>query len=220
MVNNPEFGANLQREKPRRRIRDGAFRTLRLMLVAHPRPIYQDLDRALAAADAAVGVAEAHGMLCAQLCVPQRFDAGAWREDVFGADPGAPAAVDRCSALLAQLESSTRAAFDRGDSSLCPLLPDAARKLSERVSALGLWCQGFAYGFGLTGMNRLELLSPDSREFLSDLEAISRVDAAAVTSDETDEDAYADLVQYIRLGALSLHADLGRLGERTMESPA
>jgi len=92
-------------------------------------------------------------------------------------------------------------------------LPDDDEPLERRTDALAQWCSGFlaALGSGMEG--QLETLSAEAGEALADLAEIARADAgdeepeaAAVAEDE--EQAYAEIVEYIRVVVLMLREDL------------
>lgn len=174
-------------------------------------PSHEAIARALDAAEAGAGAAESHGMLCAQLCSPSRFDLQGWLADVYGVEPGGPAEVGRCTRLLEALWRATRAQLGEGECDLRLLLPEDNRPLPERVTALGQWCEGFIYGLGLTGLRDLSGLGPTGAEFLADLQAISRVDAAGPAG-EVDEAAFEELAEYVRLGAMVVHETLHEAG--------
>ena len=79
--------------------------------------------------------------------------------------------------------------------------------LDVRAEALGLWCQGFVSGLG-TGLGGQSGLSPEGEEFLRDLTEISRVGFDADSTDEADETAYAEIVEYVRVGVVLMGEEL------------
>jgi uncharacterized protein YgfB (UPF0149 family) len=92
-------------------------------------------------------------------------------------------------------------------------LPDDEQALEERTTALGQWCSGFlaALGSGLDG--RLETLSAEAGEALADLAEIARADSGEDDPEEQDsiedeEQAFAEIVEYIRVVVLMLREDL------------
>jgi uncharacterized protein YgfB (UPF0149 family) len=109
--------------------------------------------------------------------------------------------------LLKLFEYGT-AQLDAPDWSATPLLPDDDAPLRQRVDALGSWCQGLLYGLGLGEAERRGELSAESREFLRDATEIARVGFDADEANEADETAYAEVVEYLRVGLLLIHQDL------------
>jgi uncharacterized protein YgfB (UPF0149 family) len=95
-----------------------------------------------------------------------------------------------------------------------PLLPDDERELPARVEALGAWCQGFLYGFGAAGTVAGTPLPETVTEVLSDLANISQAGAVGSASDEVEEEAYAELVEFLRAGVQLIYAELAGLRPR------
>jgi uncharacterized protein YgfB (UPF0149 family) len=85
------------------------------------------------------------------------------------------------------------------------LLPGADASLTERSGALFDWCRGFLGGFGLAA-GASPPLSEESTEALAD---IARLAAATAQDegDEEDEDALAEIEEFVRVAALLLHGD-------------
>lgn len=163
-------------------------------------PSHQALEAALTDASAGVSAAGSHGMLCAQLCAPKAFDAALWLREVLGVGTVSKPAMEQCAALLGALTLATTRQMDEGEYALRLLLPEDERALPERVDALSQWCEGFLYGLGLGGLEDPGTLGPAGSEFVSDLSAICRAEAAE--GGELDEQAYTELVEYVRVGAL------------------
>lgn len=163
---------------------------------------HAELDRLLRRTGAMVDAAECHGSLCGTLCAPAG-DPGSWLERLLeGTD--APGDV---RAALTRLVADTRRQLRDGDLSFSPLLPDDAERLADRVAALGEWCEGFLFGLGNAGLRDFDRLPPDAQEVVRDLVEIARV---GVPTDEGagNEEAYAELVEYLRVGVHLLHDEL------------
>jgi len=102
---------------------------------------------------------------------------------------------------LRTLAITTLAAFEGPGLGFAPLLPTDERPLQERAAALRDWCQGFLYGLGLTGLDDTRL-SAESAEALDDLAGIARLEAEALSDSEEDEEAYAELAEFVWVAAL------------------
>jgi hypothetical protein len=77
--------------------------------------------------------------------------------------------------------------------------------LGERSGALFDWCRGFLGGFGLAA-GQAPPLSEEASEALADLAKL----AAATPQDdgdEEDEQALAEIEEFVRVAALLLHGD-------------
>ena len=85
------------------------------------------------------------------------------------------------------------------------LLPAAEASLYERSGALFDWCRGFVGGFGLAA-GASPPLSEEGQEALADLVRLSSA-APEEGGDEEDEDALAEIEEYVRVAVLLLHGD-------------
>jgi uncharacterized protein YgfB (UPF0149 family) len=92
-----------------------------------------------------------------------------------------------------------------------PLLPDDAASLAERVESLAAWCQGFLYGFGAAGTANRSGLPDSVSEFLADLARISQVGDVGSGTEEVEEAAYAELVEFLRVGVQLVYDELAAL---------
>ena len=89
-----------------------------------------------------------------------------------------------------------------------PLLPDDEQPLNGRANALALWCTGFLYGLGTGQISDLEALNGDVGEIVRDFTEISRATGDDADADESNEQAYAELVEFIRVAAQVVFEEL------------
>lgn len=164
-------------------------------------PEYQTLHDALQAVGAATRASEAHGLLCGMLSAPGETEQARWVAQVLaGTHPRGESARD-CLAALTVLFEATREEMNDPELRFQPLVPSDGAPLAERAAALGSWCEGYLAGLGLGGVKRETQLPREAAEVLRDFGEISHVDSGA-DSGEDNEDAYAELVEYVRMGAL------------------
>jgi uncharacterized protein YgfB (UPF0149 family) len=164
-------------------------------------PTLEEVAAAATAAGLSTSAAELHGSLCGWLAGGGATGPG-WPAQVF-ADPALPPLAE--GSPLARLQQASSAQFDDRDFEFDLLLPDADASLTERSGALFDWCRGFLGGFGLAA-GAEPPLSEESREALADL---ARLAAASPQDegDDEDEDALAELEEFVRVAALLLHGD-------------
>jgi uncharacterized protein YgfB (UPF0149 family) len=180
------------------------------MPITPPQPdihVDDETAQALSTCGAPQGLADAHGMLCAMLCIDHELPVSAWL-DSLGCET-----VDDPPAPVQSLFTSTHAQLGEERFDLELRLPDDDAPLVDRIQALGQWCQGFLGGLGLGGIDPTRL-GGDTEEFLNDLASI-----AQVAHDEETEEAEGDLielVEYLRVGtylvrdALRARAEAGK----------
>jgi uncharacterized protein YgfB (UPF0149 family) len=73
---------------------------------------------------------------------------------------------------------------------------------------LALWCTGFLYGLGTGQISDLDALNGDVGEIVRDFTEISRATGDDADADESNEQAYAELVEFIRVGAQVVFEEL------------
>lgn len=149
---------------------------------------------------------ELHGQLCGMLCMDDALDDERWLS-VLSAD--AADVVDAAS--LVELYRATVSQIGDDDFGMTLLLPDDEMNMSVRAESLSFWCQGLLTGLGIGGLPAQSELSGDSREFLEDVSQIARIGLDGDRSDEEDEIAYSEIVEYLRMGLLLLNRELSGL---------
>lgn len=164
-------------------------------------PLYGELQAALGASPGGSAAAEAHGTLCGLLCAGAADVPEAWihntlvdAEDFGSGRPG------DARELLERLHAATARAL-AGDQMFFDLfLPDDDASLEDRAAALAAWCSAFLYGLAMRGLRPMEELPDELREILADFSEIGRAGVAEEEAEEEGETAYAELVEYVRVG--------------------
>ena len=155
---------------------------------------------------------EVHGMLCGMLCADTKLDSDLWLEQIR-----AEGVEDDVAArdILLELYAATLSQLTDDSMGFRLLLPDEENSLSLRAESLGQWCEGFLSGLGLGGLDRDIALPEEIHEFLSDLTNIARIGFDTDAADNDDEEAYTEIVEYVRVGVMLFHQELR---SRTLES--
>jgi uncharacterized protein YgfB (UPF0149 family) len=151
-------------------------------------------------------LAECHGMACGLLCrlSDASLDAYLGLLDMLELvnKPGAGLKMS-----LEELLNSTRLQLADDDLGLFLWLPDDDETLEERTMALSQWCSGFLAGLG-SGDDTLKAMSDDVKDALKDLQQISTADVTDTDESEEDENAFVEIVEYIRVVILMIREDL------------
>lgn len=176
----------------------------------------------------AAELAECHGVLCGLICRN-----GAVSHDEFLAQLATLQLVDNPGQalrdLFAEAHTSTMQQLADMDLGFNLWLPDDDEPLEERTEALAQWCTGFLAGIGLGG--ELPALSEEATEALVDMRQIARASypRVAMTDDdrnavlefadsdydqqdsdaedqgeESDENAFMEIVEYVRVVTLMM----------------
>jgi len=176
---------------------------------------YAAIDQALAAVGATPGPSAAQGMLCGMLVADPAQPLPEWVAWVLdGTEPrGEPArqVLEALSALFAL----TRQSLAADDYRFEPLLPADDDGLGLRSRALAEWCDGFLFGLGSGGGEAASTVGHDATEAIDALAAIANLrphgdeSVAKVDGiDEADEEAFVELVEFVRVAVLLLRHQL------------
>lgn len=162
-------------------------------------PVETEVAAQVSSLDLGVDASELHGLLCGHISGGGASSRGDWLGGLLLeglVDPGTP---------LDRLHQATAAQLADPDFGFELLLPVEAAPLEARVDALLAWCRGFLGGFGLAAGSSPPL-SEESREALDDL---GKIAASRLSHDdsEADEEALAEVAEFVRVAALLLHGD-------------
>lgn len=168
-------------------------------------PSYHEIEASLAASRALTDLPEAHGTLAGALCSSRSVSLEDWLREIF--PEGQAGAAE--TAMLAVFEW-TRHVLDTRQFAFQPLLPDDETPVEARAVALGQWCQGFLYGLGSQPIPEIEQLPAEVAELVRDLTALTQIGVDAEESVEANEQAYAELVEFVRIGVQVLYDELAK----------
>ncbi|MFM7625859.1 MAG: UPF0149 family protein [Gammaproteobacteria bacterium] len=166
-------------------------------------PSHRDLARLLEGARALTEAPEAHGTLAGAFCAGDSFGFQEWLGEVF--PEGRAGAAQQG---MQELYRWTRESLAAGELQFAPLLPGDEAPVAERAQALGEFCQGFLYGLGTSALPDPEALPTQVAEIVRDIGAIVHVGVDPAESDEENEQAYAELVEFVRVGVQLLFDEL------------
>ena len=176
------------------------------------------IDQALKRSGSTWGAAQAHGLLSARLAVADAAGGGEWLVQILeGTDP-ANVLRTETEALLEALFETTHRQLSRRQSEFVPLLPDDSEHPATRASALAEWCEGFLHGLVASDYRdsigdalRERLAAEPMADIIRDLLQMTRAAADEDVDDETNESAYAELVEYLRVAAQLAYEELAEL---------
>lgn len=164
-------------------------------------PTLSEIEQACRAASLGTSAPELHGSLCGWLA-GGGDSGGNWLANVM-VDDALPAPAP--GSVLDRLREVTSAQFEDRDFGLALVAPGDEAPLAERSGALFDWCRGFVGAFGLAAGHDPRL-SEEGTEALSDLARLARA-TAQDDGDEDDEQALAEIEEFVRVAALLLHGD-------------
>ncbi|GAB4302070.1 MAG: YecA family protein [Thiohalomonadaceae bacterium] len=166
------------------------------------------VDAALRRLDAEMSAAECHGVLAGWLCAAHGLTREQWLGHVAPDLAAGDVLAQEAAATLEGLRQAVVAQLNDSMLDFQPLLPGDEQPLAERVAALGEWCQGFLLGMSLGGLKDVTKMPGDSGEALRDLVQLSRAGSYEVGDSEEDEEAYTELLEYVRTAVLLVNEEL------------
>ncbi len=166
---------------------------------------FQDFEDVLVSAGSMADAAEAHGSLCGALCSMAPYQMQDWVNEIL---PDGASLSEQSSAMIERVFTATSRSFGEQGMEFEPLLPDDEQPLNGRANALALWCTGFLYGLGTGQISDLEALNGEVGEIVRDFTEISRATGDEADADEANEQAYAELVEFIRVAAQVVFEEL------------
>lgn len=163
--------------------------------------------------------AQSHGLLTGRLAIGG-VDAGPrWLLQVLEGADESNALHRECQTRLHRIYQSTFWQLSERMSEFEPLLPDAVDDVEVRTTGLAHWCEGFLHGLVSAKHGdalRERLAAEPLSDIIKDLLQITRASAAEDDDDESNEAAYVELVEYLRVAAQLCYEELADL--RTIES--
>lgn len=177
---------------------------------------FLELEDTLAEAGSPTEAAEAHGSLCGALCVQAPVHFESWLDELLE-DRESQNELNRD--VLQTVFSRTCHDLGGDGMEFAPLLPDEEEPLAGRTSALAHWCEGFLYGLGAGGLTSIEALPGEVGEIVRDMTEIGRATPGSDEPTETDEQAYAQLLEYVRVGVQLIYDELAPLRAAPLPSP-
>jgi yecA family protein len=173
-------------------------------------PDFDMLARTLDRLEAGVGAAELDGALAGYLCAGGAAGADRWLPNLALDDLDESIDDARDREVFSSLYQSLASELDDPACSFAPLLPGDEAPVAERAAAMVEWCRGFLGGLGLAGADLGEGMSGEGAEVVGDFGRIAATEFDPGDSDADDEEAYAEMVEYIRVGVMLLHQQFAR----------
>jgi uncharacterized protein len=171
---------------------------------------YNEIQRVLTDERSMTDAAEAHGTLTGCLCAAIRYRFEDWLLEILPEGRAQPLAA----ASLRELYQETAGALEASEMEFELLLPEDEASLDARTVALGQWCQGFLYGLGGSAIQDTNALPGEVGEIVRDLSEITRVGVDDGQSVESNESAYAELVEFVRVGVQLVFEELSPLRDQ------
>ena len=157
----------------------------------------------------ATTVSEFHGSLVGYLSAGGQFIHGSVLDALqLEADP-APTTDEQNR--LKDLRDQTEEWLADPELTFSPWLADEEAPIAERAETLVEWIRGFLGGLGLGGSPETnQSMSDEAREVLKDMATIATTEFEFDTDDDVNDENLTEIEEFVRAGAMLLHAELSR----------
>jgi len=167
---------------------------------------YDELAEALSSLGYAQDAAEYHGALCGALCVKEPAEIDPLR--ILEAERKTDDTTGGAAQALHRLRGESANSFTDAALGFAPLLPDDEEELPNRVRALSAWCEGFLFGLASGKPLSMKQCSAEFKEIVHDFTEFTRAGLGDDDDADVEENAYAELVEYVRVGAQLIYLEL------------
>lgn len=178
---------------------------------------YSELDSALERSGTSWNAAQSHGLLCGRLAVRGAAAGSEWIAELARSAGRDEQLTSDSEAMLDTLYKHTWRQLAERQSGFVPLLPDDTLPAPRRADALANWCEGFLHGLvSVQHSERVKarLATEPLSEIIKDFLQITRAVADEETRAETNEKAYTELVEYVRVAAQLAYEELAGVRDR------
>lgn len=165
-------------------------------------PSWSDVRRAIEQLALATSPAELHGAMSGW-AAGGGADTPDWLARVMADDS---VSTPPRGGVLEALRGTSLSQLGDRDFGFDLLLPPDDASLAERSGAVFDWCRGFLGGFGLAA-GEAPPLSEEGREALADIARLAAATAQDGEGDQEEEDALAEIEEFVRVAVLLLHGD-------------
>lgn len=175
---------------------------------------FEELDDVLRRCGANWDAAQTHGLLTGRLAVAGVPAGPDWLQQVLDGTDEANALRAESQEMLDSLYQGTFWQLSERLSEFMPLLPGDEVDAGARTTALAHWCEGFLHGLVSSEHAKAlkdKLAAEPLSDIIRDMLQITRAAVDEESDDETNEAAYAEIVEYVRVAAQLTYEELSEI---------
>ena len=183
---------------------------------------HNELDAALRRCGSTWNAGQTHGLLCSRLALAGPEGASRWLAQVLADTDPENTLCTECQAMLEALCTSTWQQLSERQSDFMLLLPDDDDSAQVRTEAMGQWCEGFLHGLVSEAHGdelRERLASDPLSDIIKDLLEITRASVGEEADEPATDNAFAELVEYLRVAAQLTYEELAEFREPSSIQP-
>lgn len=156
-----------------------------------------------------ISTAEIHGLVTGVVSAGVCANGLSWIDSILGALAPHPAAKANNRRVLLSLYHLISEQLSGMGLQFQLLLPEESEGLIARAQSLTDWCAGFLKGLNFAGLRHYDDCSQETAEALYHCVEISKLDYDSIDCSESDELAFNQVVEYVRLTAILVHSEFG-----------
>ena len=180
------------------------------------------LDHLLKSCGSNWNAGQVHGLLCGRLAVIGADGATLWFAQVLEDTDPNNALRGECETVLDTLCATTWRQLVERQSEFNLLLPDDEETAARRTEAMAQWCEGFLHGLVSEKHSedlKKRLAAEPLADIIKDMLQITRA-TADEDDEEGDDEAYIELVEYLRVAAQLAYEELADFRSQAEGEPA
>ncbi len=169
-------------------------------------PTYLDFSRAIANLRLPISCSELHGVLCGYLVANGQKGGEAYLRALLAkrkSEETRQAALALFDVFTISQQQLAQLGFE-----FELMLPEDNESLSVRAQAFSEWCEGFAQGLTVSGLDFNKLQNEETQEAIQHITEFAQLDYDELHVNEEDERALLEVIEYTRIAVLSIHADM------------
>lgn len=179
------------------------------------------LEQALNRCGANWDAAQTHGLLSGRLAIGGADSGFDWLAQVLEGTNLNAASRTECESILGSLFETTYRQLSERLSEFAPLLPNDDDSTAIRAAALGSWCEGFLHGLVSADHGdalKERLAAEPIADIIKDMLQITRAAADEDSNRDSDEAAYTEIVEYVRVAAQLTYEELAEFRHETLDN--
>lgn len=180
---------------------------------------HDQLNDALRRTGSSWDAAQTHGLVSGKLAVLGAAAGPAWLEQVLEGADASEALRKECEGMLRGLYQSTYRQLAERLSEFVPLLPDDHDSKNARTEAVAHWCEGYLHGLVSArhaDTLKQQLAAEPVAGIIKDMLAITQAGVDDSDDNDADDQAYVEIVEYLRVAAQLVYEELA--GQRPRKS--
>jgi yecA family protein len=169
-------------------------------------PNYAYFLESIAVLDLPFSASELHGVMCGYLSAGATREGDAYLRALMSHRQGQDAR--KAASSLFNVYAVSQQQITGHDFDFQLLLPDENASLRDRTQAFSEWCEGYAQGINLAGIDFGALDEEEVQEAFDHITEFAQLDYESLDVGDEDERALMEVSEYTRMAVLRIYSEL------------